>query len=137
MATQDQQNRNSIPQSRQSLDYNMPQQTFKVQGMKTDLSESSAENNFAFENKNMRINIVDDDNTLMNLTNERGTKYVEEIKGIPIGVKKYDYDKALIFTTENTGDNEIEDIKYGESDEIVQTYTTDIQTDISARLSTL
>ena len=130
MATQDQQNRNSIPQSRQSLDYNMPQQTFKVQGMKTDLSESSAENNFAFENKNMRINIVDDDNTLMNLTNERGTKYVEEIKGIPIGVKKYDYDKALIFTTENTGDNEIEDIKYVESDEIVQTYTYDIQTNI-------
>ena len=103
MAMQDQQNRNSIPQSRQNLDYNLPQQTFKVQGMKTDLSESSFENSFAFENKNMRINIVDEDNTLMNLTNERGTKFVDSIKGIPIGIKKYASNKALLFTTTNTG----------------------------------
>lgn len=78
-------------------------QTFKVKGMKTDLSESSFDNSFAYENKNVRINVVDEDNTLMNLTNERGTKFVGNVKGIPIGLKKFAYNKALLFTTENEG----------------------------------
>jgi hypothetical protein len=76
--------------------------------MKTDLSESSFENDYAFENKNMRINIVDEDNTLMNLTNERGTKFADSISGIPIGVKKYSSDKALVFTTTNEGAEDVE-----------------------------
>ena len=67
MATQDQQN--NVQQSNSPLNV----QTFKIHGMKHDLSESAFENNFAFENMNMRINIVDSDNTLLNLTNERGT----------------------------------------------------------------
>lgn len=114
MATQDQQNRNSIPQSRQSLQGNLPKQTFKVHGMKTDLSESSFENEYAFENKNMRINVVDEDNTLMNLTNERGTKFAGEIRGIPIGVKRYAADKTLVVTTESEGHEDValQDILY-------------------------
>lgn len=103
MATQDQQNNNSIPTSRQSLQSNLPQQTFKIRGMKTDLSESSFENDFAFENMNMRINIVDNDNTLFNLTNERGTVLKTSVSGIPIGVKKYDVDKILLITTVPNG----------------------------------
>lgn len=103
MATQDQQNNNSIPTSRQSLQSNLPQQTFKIRGMKTDLSESSFENDFAFENMNMRINIVDNDNTLFNLTNERGTVLKTFVSGIPIGVKKYDVDKILLITTVPNG----------------------------------
>lgn len=90
------------------------QQVFKVKGMKTDLSESSFENEFAFENKNIRINVVDEDNTLMNLTNERGTKFVDSIQGIPIGLKKYDYNKALLFTTNNEGSFNIEKITTNE-----------------------
>lgn len=95
-------------------------QTFKVKGMKTDLSESSFDNSFAYENKNVRINVVDEDNTLMNLTNERGTKFVGNVKGIPIGIKKYDFNKALLFTTENTGTFDIEE------DEIKQDSDFDI-----------
>lgn len=86
-------------------------QVFKIQGMKRDLSESSFENSFAFENKNMRINIVDDDNTLMNLTNERGTLFSCKIKGFPIGVKKYDTDKILLITTTNSGSFNISNLK--------------------------
>ena len=86
-------------------------QVFKVRGMKTDFSESSAENSYAFENKNMRINIVDEDNTLLNLTNERGTKDTNvTLQGIPIGVKKYDINKALIFTTNNVGGVDVPEI---------------------------
>lgn len=87
-------------------------QTFKIRGMKTDLSESSFENSFAFENKNMRINIVDEDNTLLNLTNERGTLYSCKVSGIPVGVKKYDIDRALLFTTNNRGDTDISSLRH-------------------------
>lgn len=93
--------------------------------MKTDLSESSFENDFAFENKNMRINIVDEDNTLMNLTNERGTKFVGEIEGIPIGVKKYSPNSALVFTTTNTGDDKVETLEYDADDSIQVSSTSD------------
>lgn len=92
MATQDQQNNNEHPI--------LSKQTFKVRGMKRDLSESSFENEFAFENNNMRINIIDDDNTLLNLTNERGTLLKASVTGIPIGIKKYDTNKILLVTTE-------------------------------------
>lgn len=103
MATQDQQNNNSLPTFRQSLQSNLSQQTFKIRGMKTDLSESSFENEYAFENMNMRINIVDSDNTLLNLTNERGTLQKTSVVGIPIGVKKYDVNKILLVTTVPNG----------------------------------
>lgn len=92
---QEEQQQNNIQQSNQ--------QTFKIHGMKHDLSESSFENNFAFENMNMRINIVDSDNTLLNLTNERGTIQKTSVVGIPIGVKKYDVNKILLVTTVPNG----------------------------------
>lgn len=94
MEQQDQSNRQQQPQN---------SQVFKVRGMKTDFSESSFNNSFAFENKNMRINIVDDDNTLLNLTNERGTKELCEFEGIAVGLKKYSSNKILLVTTTNEG----------------------------------
>lgn len=102
MEQQEQNNRQQQPQN---------SQVFKVRGMKTDFSESSFENSFAFENKNMRINIVDDDNTLLNLTNERGTKEVCEFEGIPVGLKKYSSNKALLITTTNEGGERIDSVK--------------------------
>lgn len=104
-------------------------QVFKVRGMKTDFSESSFENSFAFENKNMRINIVDDDNTLLNLTNERGTREVCEFEGIPVGLKKYANDKAILITTTNEGCDDIEAIKekYGID---INSISNDTATDI-------
>ena len=96
MATQDQQN--NVQQSNSPLNV----QTFKIHGMKHDLSESAFENNFAFENMNMRINIVDSDNTLLNLTNERGTLNTGlTLVGRPIGCKKYANNKILLITTQD------------------------------------
>lgn len=112
-------------QQRNNIQQHPLQQVFKVKGMKTDLSESSFENEFAFENKNMRINVVDEDNTLMNLTNERGTKFVDSIQGIPIGLKKYDYNKALLFTTNNEGSFNIEKITTNEGINNIELQETD------------
>ena len=43
-----------------------------IQGMKRDISPSKANNNYAYENRNIRIT-ADNDNNLLSITNEKGT----------------------------------------------------------------
>lgn len=105
-------------------------QVFKVRGMKTDFSESSFENSFAFENKNMRINIVDEDNTLLNLTNEKGTSDICDIEGVVVGLKKYSKDKILLISTTNEGGIEIPEIKVDSDIEITSDSENDDDIDV-------
>lgn len=90
--------------------------SFKVKGMQRDLAVSAFNSEYAFENKNIRITSTND-NTLLSLVNEKGTKEVDingidSIEGIPIGQAIID-EELIIFTTEiNTTDKENKDRIY-------------------------
>lgn len=60
--------------------------SFQNKGMTRDISISKANNEFAFENHNVRI-IARDNNTLLSITNERGNVSIPsiEIKGVLLG----------------------------------------------------
>ena len=81
---------------------------FKTKGMQRDLSASAFNSEFSYENKNIRI-VQTDDNTLLNLTNEKGNKGVSiegignYLSGIPIGQAVID-DELVVFTC---GDKDI------------------------------
>lgn len=84
---------------------------FKVKGMNRDLSVSAFSSEFAYENKNLRIT-ASEDNTLMSLTNIRGTKDSEiTLSGTPIGQAVID-NIWVIFTTSNSEDNSKKDKIY-------------------------
>ena len=51
---------------------------FKIKGMQRDVGESSFTPDFAFENMNIRIS-TNEDNGLLNITNEKGTLEVPDI----------------------------------------------------------
>ena len=76
---------------------------FKTIGMNRDLSESTFNPKFAYENKNIRITPTDD-NTLLSITNERGNNKISiqglgtSIEGTPIGQANID-DNWIVFTT--------------------------------------
>lgn len=73
--------------------------TFKIKGMNRDLSESSCNPQFSYENYNIRITPTDD-NTLLSLTNERGTLKLDkstDIKGKLLGACTLD-SSLIIFT---------------------------------------
>ena len=55
--------------------------SFQNKGMTRDLSISKANNEFAYENFNVRI-IARDHDTLLSVTNERGNREIE-LKGQP------------------------------------------------------
>lgn len=80
---------------------------FSNLGMKRDLSPSKADNKFAFENHNIRITEMDGD-TLLSVTNERGTEAIEfeeTIYGRVVGhcvVNNY----LVLFTKDDAGDSE-------------------------------
>lgn len=86
--------------------------SFKTRGMNKDLSASASNNDFSFENMNMRI-WSGDTNTFMSLTNEIGTKYIPIkdasnnlntiLVGTPIGYVIID-EKLVIFSTSGTSD---------------------------------
>ena len=70
---------------------------FKTLGMNRDLSESSFNPKFAYENKNIRI-VPTDDNTLYSIVNEKGNSDTGIIiKGTPVGQAIVD-DVWVIFT---------------------------------------
>lgn len=76
--------------------------SFKTKGMQRDLAASAFNSEFAYENKNIRI-ITNEDNTLYNLVNEKGTKLaningIDSIKGVVIGEATID-DELILFTT--------------------------------------
>lgn len=66
---------------------------YKTKGMQRDLSASSFNQEFAYENMNLRITATDN-NTMLSLTNEKGNKhllfkvlagYETDILGVPVG----------------------------------------------------
>lgn len=76
--------------------------SFKIKGMQRDLSVSAFNNEYAYENKNIRI-MPTDENTLFSIINERGTKKSsisgvgDTIIGTPIGQQLIN-DELVIFT---------------------------------------
>ena len=52
--------------------------TWQIKGMQRDLSVSKFSSEYAYENKNIRI-MSTDDNTLLSIVNEKGTKEVSNI----------------------------------------------------------
>lgn len=78
--------------------------TYKIRGMNRDLSESVADPQFAFDIQNMRL-MTSEDNTLLSLVNEKGTKQLEiqgisesVLEGVPIGQIVLE-DEMVVFTT--------------------------------------
>lgn len=84
---------------------------FKTIGMNRDLSESSSNSKFAYENMNIRITPTNN-NTLFSITNEKGNKTLNIegvgacLEGCPIGQAVVD-DEWVIFTTDNNGNDKI------------------------------
>lgn len=71
---------------------------FKNRGMFQDTSVSKSSNEFAFENRNIRITPIKDD-TLFSVTNEKGPLYLDmELAGKFIGKCLFD-DYVILFTT--------------------------------------
>ena len=81
---------------------------FKTKGMQRDLSASAFNSEFAYENKNIRI-MPTDENTLLSIVNEKGTKPVtiegigETIEGTVIGQAVID-NELILFTTKESID---------------------------------
>lgn len=81
---------------------------FKTKGMQRDLSASAFNSEFAYENKNIRI-MPTDENTLLSIVNEKGTKPVtiegigETIEGTVIGQAVID-NELILFTTKESED---------------------------------
>lgn len=79
------------------------QSIFKIKGMGRDLSVSSFNPEFAYENKNIRI-MATNENTLLSIINEKGPKklYInnigESILGEPIGISQMN-DNIILFSS--------------------------------------
>jgi hypothetical protein len=101
---------------------------FKPKGMQRDKSVSAFSSEYAYENRNIRITATTD-NTLMSMTNERGTKLIDlkgidSISGIPIGQATID-NELILFTTGLQGETNIDfegDLELKESIEASEEY---------------
>lgn len=72
-----------------------------IKGMQRDLSVSSFNPEYAYENKNIRI-MPTDESTLLSIINEKGTKNLSvDMKGVPIGQSIIE-NSLIVFTTENS-----------------------------------
>jgi hypothetical protein len=92
----------------------------KIKGMNRDFSESSYSPEFAYENKNIRITATDK-NTLLSITNEKGTKYTDilnigKIKGVPVGQAVIDNELVLFSTGKTIYINNIQIDEYKPND---------------------
>ena len=83
--------------------------SFKTKGMQRDLSSSAFNSEFAYENKNIRI-MPTNENTMLSIVNERGTKPIisidgigETIEGTVIGQAIID-DQLILFSTSTSTD---------------------------------
>lgn len=82
--------------------------TWQIKGMQRDLSVSKFSSEYAYENKNIRI-MSTDDNTLLSIVNEKGTKEVsniegiDSIKGLPIGQATINGYLVLFTTDQDNG----------------------------------
>lgn len=87
---------------------------FKTKGMQQDLSESSFNPEFAFENKNIRL-LSTNNNTTLSSQNEKGNKLINisgleaGIKGLPIGQATLE-DDLILFTAGNADLREVSPI---------------------------
>ena len=107
--------------------------TLKTKGMQRDLSVSTFNSEYAYENKNVRV-MPTDESTLLSLINEKGNKKSsiagvgDYIKGIPIGQALVN-DELVIFTTGNDKDSLYTNIK-GEELEIDNIAANELTIDI-------
>lgn len=87
---------------------------YKIKGMQRDLSASTFNKEFAYENKNIRL-LSTDSNTLGSIVNEKGTLQVSingignSLEGIPIGKAQVN-NELIVFTTENSSSVSIDNI---------------------------
>ena len=104
--------------------------SFKTKGMQRDLSVSAFNSEYSYENKNMRITVTDD-NTLLSLVNEKGTKEVtmkNNLEGVIIG--QIVIEDTLILFSSNSSSKE--DIIYkinildSDSAEIIELFKGDL-----------
>lgn len=88
---------------------------FKIKGMQRDLSVSTFNPEYAYENMNIRITPTED-NTLLSITNEKGPQKLITLSGIPVGQCKLN-DFLILFTHAETTDY-IYKIYFDENDSI-------------------
>lgn len=79
-----------------------------IKGMRKDLSKSKFNKEFAFHNHNIRIT-AREDNTLLSVTNEKGTLHLRNLEGVYLGHAIINQD-LIVFTKSETSD--IPDIIY-------------------------
>lgn len=121
--------------------------SFKTRGMNKDFSTSASNNEFSFENMNMRI-WSGDTNTFMSLANEIGTKYIsikdassninKALVGTPIGYAMID-EKLIIFTTSDSSDY-IYLLSYSNEEscfKVVELFNGDLNFDVKYPIETL
>ena len=121
--------------------------SFKTRGMNKDFSTSASNNEFSFENMNMRI-WSGDTNTFMSLANEIGTKYIsikdassnidKALVGTPIGYAMID-EKLVIFTTSDSSDY-IYLLSYSNEEscfKVVELFNGDLNFDVKYPIETL
>ena len=79
------------------------QQRYVIKGMNKDISISKGNNEYSYHNHNIRID-VNNDSSLLSITNEKGTEEVCKIKGIVLGHSTIN-DSVVLFSKD-------EDIDY-------------------------
>ncbi len=114
---------------------------FKVKGMQRDLSASAFNPEYAYENKNIRI-MPTDENTLLSIVNERGTKLAnisdigDSLKGTPIGQALVG-NELIVFTAGDSSARIIDDIIPSidtVNDIISEEFSLDIDSNVEDRI---
>lgn len=117
------------------------QSIFKIKGMQRDLSASSFNSEYAYENKNIRI-MPTDESTLLSMINEKGNKaaYIygigSNLKGTPIGQVLVN-NELVVFTSGDKSVLDINNISASEQDvnDIVgNEYTVDLDLEFEDRI---
>lgn len=104
--------------------------TFKIKGMKRDLSVSAFDSQYSYENQNIRI-MNTDENTLLSVINERGTQLLtitgdstatttQHLEGTPLGQAVIN-DYAVVFTHSQPSSDYIYKISFGTGETAVVT----------------
>lgn len=75
-------------------------ENYQFIGMNRDLSSSKISNKYAYEIRNLKIT-ANTDNTGFSISNNKGTKYVSNLNGTPIGQIVVD-NQLLVFCCKNT-----------------------------------
>ena len=105
-------------------------EVYKFKGMNRDLSNSNANKEYAYEIRNLRLT-VDEENTLLSFTNIRDLNSLNvKLQGSPIGHAVVD-NILIVFSTDKVGK------KYIKSDEnVISVETSNIETNFEESIQT-